>query len=148
MKINVGLVSTSAGKKPNDKQIKKAAQVLKAAGKAKADAVKDKLQSVIDQALALDSEAKQAAKVFDAQIDKLQGQIDRIKSKSASAYSKIDKKIEKLIPKINTLQDEYLLVGGKDLTTNFPSSLKDYFVGERKEADAQPVKKAKRPKSK
>lgn len=137
MKINIGIVATAATKKPSDKSVKKAAAVLKQATKAKADAIKEKLQAAIDKALALDSESKDNHAVFEAQISKLAGQIKKLETKRDNAKAKAEDRISKLVPRITKLQDEYHLVGGKDIV---PQALAEYFT-------AAPADSSKKPKA-
>lgn len=148
MKINIGIVATAAAKKPSTKAVQKAQSVLKNASKAKVDVVKEKLQAAIGEALALDKEAKNNGAVAAAQVSKLEGQIDRINTKAETAYLKMSGKITKIVDRVSKLQDEYHLLGGKDIV---PDSLKEYFTKERPAktlGDKTSKKKAKRPASK
>ena len=124
MKINIGIISTSAVKKPSDKSVKKAAAVLKQANKAKADALKEKLQEAIDKVVSIDKEATESKAVLQAQIDKLTGQVGRLTDKRDAVDTKLKTKIVKPLERVTDLQVRYEMLGGKDLV---PNSLVKYY---------------------
>lgn len=124
MKINIGIVATAAAKKPSAKSVKKAAAVLKQAKRAEADAIKEKLQAAIDKVVSIDKEATESKAVLQAQIDKLTGQVGRLTDKRDAIDTKLKTKIVKPLERVTDLQEQYELLGGKDLV---PNSLMKYY---------------------
>lgn len=127
-------VATAAAKKPSDKSVKKAAAVLKQAKQAKADSIKEKLQAVIDKAMGFQQDHEQTRDLCNAVKAKRQAEIDRLDTKVERSAAKAKDRISKLVPRITKLQDEYHLVGGKDIV---PQVLAGYFTS------AEPSKKPK-----